>query len=87
MRERFSSEPRRYIMTKFTSSFSRKVLPPRKEMGDHTDTLSKMGTQSDRIRYLIKTFPDAKDREISDFLELDRPQWVHNVRNYKPKRK
>lgn len=73
-------------MTKFSSSFSRKVSPPRKEMETHVDTLSKLGTQSDRIRYLIKTFPDAKDREISDFLELNRPQWVHNVRNYKPKR-
>lgn len=74
-------------MTKFSSSFSRKVNPPRKEMESHVPTLEKMGTQSERIRYLIQTFPDAKDREISDFLELNRPQWVHNVRNYKPKRK
>ena len=74
-------------MTKFTSSFSRKVSPPRKEMEDHVKTLEKLPTQSDRIRFLIKTFPDAKDREISDFLELNRPQWVHNVRHYVPKRK
>ena len=72
---------------RFESSFNRKVLPPRKEMETHIPQLEKLGTQSDRIRYLIKTFPDAKDREISDFLELNRPQWVHNVRNYVPKRK
>jgi hypothetical protein len=74
-------------MTKFASSFSRKVQAPREEMNKHLATLEKLPTQSDRIRFLIKTFPDAKDREISDFLELGRPQWVHNVRNYKPKRK
>lgn len=74
-------------MSKFDSSFSRKVSPPRKEMEEHTKTLGGMKSQSDRIRYLIKTFPDAKDREISDFLELNRPQWVNNVRKYQPKRK
>jgi hypothetical protein len=74
-------------MTKFASSFNRKVQPPREEMNNHIKQLEKLSTQSDRIRYLIKEFPDAKDREISDFLELNRPQWVHNVRNYKPKRK
>lgn len=74
-------------MPKFSSSFARKVQPPRVEMEEHNDALAKLTTQSDRIRYLINKFPDAKDREISDFLELNRPQWVHNVRNYKPKRK
>jgi hypothetical protein len=74
-------------MTKFASSFSRKVQPPREAMNEHIPALEKLATQSDRIRYLIREFPDAKDREISDFLELGRPQWVHNVRNYKPKRK
>lgn len=74
-------------MSKFESSFSKKVKPPRAEMENHLEALGKLPTQADRIRYLIKEFPDAKDREISDFLELNRPQWVHNVRNYKPKRK
>jgi hypothetical protein len=74
-------------MSKFTSSFSRKVSEPRKEMNDHLKTLEKMKSQSERIRFLIKTFPDARDREISDFLELNRPQWVWNVRNQHLKRK
>lgn len=74
-------------MPKFESSFSRKVRPPREEMNTHVPKLQKLGTQADRIRYLIKEFPDAKDREISDFLELNRPQWVHNVRNQVLKRK
>ena len=74
-------------MTKFSSSFSKTVSPPRVEMNLHINHLEKLPTQADRIRFLIKTFPDAKNREISDFLELDRPQWVHNVRNYQSKRK
>jgi hypothetical protein len=74
-------------MTKFTGSFSRKVTPPRKEMEGHTKTLEGMKSQSERIRFLLKTFPDAKDREISDFLELNRPQWVWNVRHQILKRK
>lgn len=68
-------------MARFEGSFSRKVTPPRKEMEDHVPKLEKMNSQSERIRYLIKTFPDARDREISDFLDLNRPQWVWNVRN------
>lgn len=68
-------------MSKFSSSFTRRVAPPRPEMEQHTSKLAKMASQSERIRYLIREFPDAKDREISDFLELNRPQWVWNVRN------
>lgn len=74
-------------MSRFEGSFSRKVSPPRKEMESHIETLKKMKSQSERIRFLLKTFPDAKDREISDFLELSRPQWVWNVRHQVLKRK
>jgi len=74
-------------MTKFSSSFSRQVREPREEFNTHIPVLEKMGSQAERIRYLIKEFPDAKDREISDFLELNRPQWVWNVRHQIEKRK
>lgn len=74
-------------MAKFAGSFSKTVKPPRKEFDEHLTKLEKMTSQSERIRFLIKTFPDAKDREISDYLELNRPQWVWNVRNQQPKRK
>ena len=74
-------------MAKFEGAFSRKVSPPRKEFDTHIEKLGKMSSQSERIRFLIKEFPDARDREISDFLELNRPQWVWNVRNQHLKRK
>lgn len=73
-------------MPKFANSFNRTVSAPRKEFDTHIPKLEKMKSQSERIRYLIKEFPDAKDREISDFLELNRPQWVWNVRNQNLKR-
>ena len=68
-------------MPKFASSFSKTVSAPREEFNQHTKQLEKLATQADRIRYLLREFPDAKDREISDFLELNRPQWVWNVRH------
>lgn len=74
-------------MAKFASSFSKTVGAPRKEFDQHLAKLEKMKSQSDRIRFLIREFPDARDREISDFLELNRPQWVWNVRNQQLKRK
>ena len=74
-------------MPKFASSFSKNVSAPRKEFDNHLQKLEKMKSQSDRIRYLIREFPDARDREISDFLELNRPQWVWNVRNQHLKKK
>ena len=74
-------------MAKFEGAFSRKVSAPRKEFDSHIEKLGKLPSQSARIRYLLKEFPDAKDREISDFLELNRPQWVWNVRHQILKRK
>jgi hypothetical protein len=73
-------------MPKFASSFSRAPVTPRKEFDKHIPTLEKMASQSERIRFLMKEFPDAKDREISNFLEI-RPQWVWNVRHQNLKRK
>lgn len=72
-------------MARFASSFSREAITPRKEFDEHIGKLEKMSSQAERIRYLLKQFPDAKDREIANFLEI-RPQWVWNVKNAKNSR-
>lgn len=70
---------------KIQPSFSRKVSPPRDLLTP--EELKGCKSISDGIRQCLSKFPDAKDREVSDFLGLNRPQWVWNVRHQILKRK
>lgn len=64
---------------KIQPSFSRTVKEPRTLLTP--EELKGCKSISDGIRKCLAKFPDAKDREISDFLGLNRPQWVWNVRH------
>ena len=70
---------------KVKAAFSRKVAEPRQLLTQ--EEIDGCKSVSDAIRKCLKKFPDAKDREISDFLELGRPQWVWNVRHQNLKKK
>lgn len=67
------------VEMKIKPSFSRQVKAPRELLT--AEEVKACKSISDGIRQCLKKFPDAKDREISDFLGLNRPQWVWNVRH------
>lgn len=64
---------------KIQPSFSRKVQPPRDLLTP--EELKGCKSISEGIRLCLTKHPGVKDREVSDFLGLNRPQWVWNVRH------
>ena len=67
-----------------TTSFSRNVAEPREFLTEAEQKNCK--SMAEAIKLCKKKHPDAKNGEIARYLNI-RPQWVHNVLNYQPKRK
>lgn len=66
-----------------TTQFSRVTKEPREFL---TEAEQKSCTSmAQAIKLCKKKHPDAKNGEIARYLGI-RPQWVHNVLNYKEKR-
>jgi len=71
-------------MVTVTGKFSRTPAAPREFITQ--EEADKCNSVAEAIRLCKKKHPDAKNGEIARFLGI-RPQWVHNVLNYQPKRK
>lgn len=67
-----------------TRSFSKNVAEPREFLTEQEQKGCK--SMAEAIKLCKKKHPDAKNGEIARYLGI-RPQWVHNVLSYVPKRK
>lgn len=70
--------------THITTQFSRVTAEPREFLTEAEQKGCK--SMAEAIKLCKKKHPDAKNGEIARYLNI-RPQWVHNVLSYQPKRK